>query len=159
MTEQERMAQILERNQWVIEHQTEGLSHADSLLQLPFRSNCLNWILGHIVAYRDRMLRLLEEPLVLTDSEIEIYTRGSVPLTAGSDAFDLAKLVEASSEAEKRLLGAFDGVTEDKLGGIYDEERGTTIRARLEFLLWHETYHLGQLEVMRQRAGMDDAVI
>jgi uncharacterized damage-inducible protein DinB len=105
------------------------------------------------------MLRLLEEPLVLTDSEIEIYARGSDPLTAGSDALDLAKLVEASGEAKKRLLGAFEVVTEDKLGGIYDQERGTTIRARLEFLLWHETYHLGQLEVMRQRAGKDDAVI
>jgi hypothetical protein len=34
-----------ERNLGIIKAQTEGLSHADSLLQLPFRGNCLNWVL------------------------------------------------------------------------------------------------------------------
>ncbi len=32
----------LRRNLGIIQAQTKGLSHADSLLQLPFRGNCLN---------------------------------------------------------------------------------------------------------------------
>jgi hypothetical protein len=31
--------------------------------------------------------------------------------------------------------------------------------AALAGLLWHETYHLGQLELLRQLAGTDDALI
>jgi len=35
------------------------MSQADSLIQLPFRSNCMNWIVGHILTNRYNVLRLL----------------------------------------------------------------------------------------------------
>ena len=35
----------------------------------------------------------------------------------------------------------------------------TTLGERLVFLHWHETYHVGQLELLRQLAGTNDAVI
>ena len=55
---------MLARNLGVIERQTGGLTHADSMLQLPFRGNCLNWVLGHIMVYRDAMLKMADaEPL------------------------------------------------------------------------------------------------
>ena len=49
-----------ERNLHVIRLQTAGLSQADSLVQLPFRANCLNWVLGHLATNRCAVLRLLE---------------------------------------------------------------------------------------------------
>ena len=48
----EDLITALGRNLDVIKAQTKGLSHADSLLQLPFRGNCLNWVLGHIAGTR-----------------------------------------------------------------------------------------------------------
>ena len=33
--------------------QTNGLAHQDSLMQLPFRGNCMNWTLGHVLLCRD----------------------------------------------------------------------------------------------------------
>lgn len=53
------LIESLERNLYIIKVQTQGLTHADSLLQLPFRGNCLNWVVGHIAANRNTMLYFL----------------------------------------------------------------------------------------------------
>ena len=50
---------IFEINYNVIKQQVDGLTHEDSLLQLPFRGNCLNWVLGHILVSRNRALTLI----------------------------------------------------------------------------------------------------
>jgi hypothetical protein len=34
-----------------------------------------------------------------------------------------------------------------------------TVGKQITFLQWHETYHLGQLEPLRQLAGKNDKVI
>jgi uncharacterized damage-inducible protein DinB len=159
MNDQERMVEILERNQRVINEQSKDLTHADSLLQLPFRSNCFNWVLGHIVVCRDLMLTIMKEPAVLGDREAEVYERGSKPLSSGQDVVYLATLLASSRENVKRLSDAIRDVTEESLAEIYDEERGNTVQEWLEFLIWHESYHLGQLEILRQLAGKDDAII
>ena len=36
----------------------EGLTHADSMKQLPFPGNCMNWNIGHIMVYRDEYRNL-----------------------------------------------------------------------------------------------------
>ncbi len=53
------LAEAYGRNVEIIKLQTEGLSQADSLVQLPFRANCMNWIVGHIVTNRHSVLKLL----------------------------------------------------------------------------------------------------
>ena len=46
---------------YVVKQQVDDLTHEDSLLQPPFRGNCLNWVLGHIVVHRDKALVTLGE--------------------------------------------------------------------------------------------------
>ncbi len=46
----------LERNQGLIVKETYGMTHAESVPQLSFASNCMNWILGHLAEYRDALL-------------------------------------------------------------------------------------------------------
>ena len=48
----EMIHDLYKTNHWVVTNQTDDLTHDDSLLQLPFRGNCLNWILGHILVSR-----------------------------------------------------------------------------------------------------------
>jgi len=158
-TNQEKMISYLERQQWVIDKQSEGLTQTDSMLQLPFRSNRFNWVLGHIVVYRDKMLTLLKTSPVLESDESAIYRRGSEPLSTDEDSVEFEKLLKSSQESVDRLSSAIQNVSDEFLGEIYDEEHGTTILDRLDFLLWHENYHLGQLEILRQLAGKDDQII
>jgi len=47
------------RNVEIIKMQTENITQEESLIQLPFRSNCLNWVVGHVLANRCNILDLL----------------------------------------------------------------------------------------------------
>ena len=55
----QQLAEAFGRNANIVKMQAQGLSHADSLRQPPFRGNCLNWILGHLASNRDVILRSL----------------------------------------------------------------------------------------------------
>jgi len=61
------------RNVEIIKMQTEGLTHQDSLLQLPFRGNCLNWVVGHLLTNRCNIIRLLGEENPLPGIKISHY--------------------------------------------------------------------------------------
>ena len=157
--DKERANQTLDRHQWIIKAQAGELSHSDSLLQLPFRGNCFNWILGHVLVHRDIMLELLGESTLLGPKEHKLYGIESEPLTTEDDAVDFDQLLETARLSARELRDAISNASEDLFSSIFNEERGMTIQDRVEFLIWHETYHLGQLEILRQLAGKNDAVI
>ena len=71
---------ILRRNQESLLNAIEGLTDAEMLLQLPGECNCINWILGHIVSYRDGMLVDSGLRQYMQDDEIEMYAGGSEPI-------------------------------------------------------------------------------
>ncbi|NJN18967.1 MAG: hypothetical protein HC822_23270 [Oscillochloris sp.] len=62
--------------------QTKGLSHADSLAQLPVRANCMNWLIGHILANRNSVLRLLDAAPAVDPERLQIYQHESEPVGA-----------------------------------------------------------------------------
>lgn len=157
----EHLTNSFDRNLRIIQMQTDGLSHSDSILQAPFRANCLNWVLGHIAASRDSVLRMLGEDALLTKAETILYKRESDPVIGDGD--DVAPL--------ERLLGVLElgqeGITV-AMGRIKPEafseemqvgKRTMSLGERLHFLYFHDTYHTGQTELLRQLAGKDDKVI
>jgi uncharacterized damage-inducible protein DinB len=140
--------------------QVEGLSHADSLLQLPFRGNCLNWVLGHIVASRDGILKLLGETPIWSEEEAAAYGRGTEPITCDGDVHSLEKLLNDLVRSQQALIAALQRIPQEKLEKPIETFRGEkALGNHVAFLLWHEGYHVGQLELLRQLAGKDDAVI
>ncbi len=160
MIQPEKYISLFQRTHWIIKRQTEGLTHADSLLQLPFRANNMNWILGHIVASRNGALAALGEPPALDEKLAARYERDSEPITGDEDAvLPLAQLLTAVDDSQERMAAALDKMTPEELNVIFDKEHQNTLGDRLTFLHWHETYHVGQLEILRQLAGKDDKII
>jgi uncharacterized damage-inducible protein DinB len=159
MVTSNKLIELFERTHWVMVRQTEGLTHADSLLQLPFRGNCLNWILGHIMVGRDKVLQALDEAPLFEEAEGSRYQRGADPITGVESAISLERLLEALEESQERITTALKEAADESLDALVDVEKERTIRDRIEFLHWHETYHTGQLEILRQLSGVDDAVI
>jgi hypothetical protein len=148
------------QNLRIIEMQTDGLSHEDSLLQLPFRGNCLNWVLGHMVAGRNSALVLLDEPSLWSAADMSRYQTGSEAITRNEQALPLERLLADLSEAQRRIETALATASVDELAGpISFRGQEVPLAQALDGLHWHETYHLGQLELLRQLAGTDDAVI
>ncbi len=154
------LAKAYARNTYIIEKQAEGLSHADSLLALPFRGNCFNWVLGHILGGRDRVLKALGETPLLSEAETERYNRGSDPITEGEEhvaAFE--RLMANLKTTQERIEAGLNRITPEDLSVVRNEKTGHTVGQYIHFQYFHDTYHTGQTEALRQLAGKNDQVI
>jgi uncharacterized damage-inducible protein DinB len=144
----------------VIRMQTDGLSHKDSLLQPPFRGNCLNWVLGHILVGRNTALKLMQETLIWDEAETSRYRSGSEPITRDEQALPLDRLLVDLDRSQERITAALKCTTPEELATVVPF-RGSrrSLGQALASQHWHETYHTGQLELLRQLAGTDDAIV
>jgi uncharacterized damage-inducible protein DinB len=147
-------------NNRILHRQIDGLTHADSLVQPPVRGNCLNWILGHILVHRDYILDALGAEKLLDEKTTKRYDRESEPITEdGDDVVPFETLVALLDESLARISAALSGATAESLAADLPDGVMQTVGRTLDFLHWHETYHVGQTELLRQLAGKDDKVI
>lgn len=143
----------IERIDRIIKSKTENLTHTDSMKQLPFPGNCMNWNLGHLLVYRMQYLGLLDGTSQADPAEFALYGGGSQPLTDSDKAIPLPVLLERLDDASAQIIAALSALPPGRLSEWYDEEKGITIADRLNFyLVFHESYHAGQLELLRELA-------
>lgn len=161
MIEPADLVKAFERNTRIIEMQTDGLSHEDSLIQTEYNINCLNWVVGHVVHYRDEMLTLLGHQRVMAPDVSERYARESDPiLEDGPDVLPLDELVGLARNSQDRIADVLGSVTDEQLAEERTRgDRSSTVRSSVWFNYFHDTYHVGQTELLRQVAGVDDAII
>ena len=155
-----QLAEAFGRNVSLAQMQANGLSHEDSLQQLPFRGNCLNWVLGHMLVSRDDLLGWLGETPV-GGERANRYRRESDPVTGhAEDVLPLEKLLALLTTSQEKLAAAMAGLTEADLEReVLYGTRSAPLRNRIFFLYFHDTYHVGQTELLRQLTGVDDKVI
>lgn len=145
----------------LIKRQTEGLSHADSLTQTPYNINSLNWVLGHIAVNRDNVFRALGIEPLLTEAQTQRYIRDSEPVRQdGPDILRLEELLELLERGQAMIENEFNNLTPESLEReIKISHRSITLGSRLFGLYFHDTYHTGQTDLLRQVAGKNDKVI
>ena len=137
-------------NTWLIKRHTEGLTHEESLLQPPFPANCLNWILGHIVLRRNSALEVLGQISFWTPRIASSYQSGSAPITSAQEARELPLLLDDLEQTQDRITAALQAISEAELARIVESYRGSlAVWEQLTGLHWHETYHVGQLDLLR----------
>jgi hypothetical protein len=156
------LAEFYARNVQIIKMQSEGLTHEDSLIQLPFRANCFNWVVGHLLANRYNILELLGVENPRGDLDTGHYERESDPITGEEEGvLPLEELIHLLEEAQTRLEDTLAGESEDSLQRIapYRDRPEKPVAFWLLFLYFHDSYHVGQTEILRQAAGMDDKII
>ncbi|MGB3329336.1 MAG: DinB family protein [Thermomicrobiales bacterium] len=149
----------LERNHDILGMEVNGLSHADSLLQPQPRGNCLNWVVGHMAANRDIMLQALGAPTVFAAGTLDHYQRGSAPILADEEGVQpLEDLVAGFATQGERLQASLAAATDAELASpsLLD---GMNVVESVQFLAWHESYHMGQTSLLRQLSGVNDTVI
>jgi uncharacterized damage-inducible protein DinB len=138
-----------------------GVTHEESLQQPEPAGNCLNWVLGHLVATRSAFLRGLGGEPVWTQEECRPYDRHAPPIGDDSAATPLAEIWKAYDLSQERLLTAVAGLTPERLvAPVPAELRGgpaKTVGALLAFLGVHDAYHTGQTGVLRRLLGKPPA--
>jgi len=161
MITKEQLAEGFGLNIRLIKLQTAGLSHADSLIQTPYKINCMNWVLGHIAVNRDNLMRLIEAEPLLSETETQRYKSESDPIIEdGADIMQLEKLLEVLTTGQTRIAAALDALSEADLSDeIQVGERMMPLGTRLHGFYFHDTYHTGQTDLLRQIAGANDKVV
>ena len=135
----------------VLKMHTDGFSHAESMKQLPFPGNCINWNVGHLLVFRELYLGAIDGFTKPTSSDLTLYGAGSEPLTDSSKAIPFEALLERFNESTDRLQDIFQSLPVERLSEPYESIRGTTLGDYLQFyVVVHESYHLGQLAILRE---------
>ena len=160
MLRKDQLVRAFERNVRVVEAQAEGLDHGDSLLQTEFRINCFNWTVGHLISSRDDLLEALGAQPLFGD-ELDRYRRESEPiLEDGPGVLPFDRLLAMLRESQGRIGEVLANASEEALvAEVTVGERTTTPASRAFFHFFHDTYHTGQTELLRQVAGVGDSVI
>ena len=137
----------------IVKGKTEGLTHAESMLQLPFPGNCMNWNIGHILVYRMQYLGVIDGSSQPDPDEFAIYGAGSDPLTDSDKAIPLETLLERLGGSSEKVIASLEKMPAEKFAEVLDAESGTTVDDRLQFyMMFHEAYHAGQLELLQELA-------
>ena len=150
------------RNVEIIKMQTENITQEESLIQLPFRSNCLNWVVGHVLANRCNILDLLGADDLRPGVDLDQYERESDPVLGEAEGvLHLEELIHHLEESQLRLAAALEKETEESLQRLapYRDRPEREVAFWIFFLYFHDSYHVGQTEILRQAAGKDDKII
>jgi hypothetical protein len=157
------LANMYEFSYGAIKRNLEDLSNEESLFQPPGAGNCLNWVLGHVVAARNTVLKLAGSAPLVGEEVTAYYVRGSKPLQPGDKVPDLATLRGILSDTQHRLIPALAALSDDALRQpVPDQMRRPpltgTVGEALIRLHYHEGYHNGQMGLLRRLVGREGAI-
>ena len=146
----------------VVRLNVDGLSHEDSLIQPRPGGNCLNWVVGHLLAIYHHVLPLLGQAPVMPMNVLKRYDRGSPPIRNAAEAVDFAELKSAWDECSRRVDLGLAGLTAEVLAAPAPASPGNepndTVGSLLSTISWHQAYHCGQTGILRRAAGKDGAI-
>ena len=155
MNQSQIFATILRRNQNSLASAVDDITHTESLLQLPGKSNCMNWILGHIVVYRDGMLAGIRQPTFFPASQTKLYAARSQPITPESKSVRLNKLLKLLDKSHDALMVWLESNPKGlrkKTPEDIQPRKGVTVVEHFAELCWHESNHVGELHALRELA-------
>ena len=139
---------------------TADLTHQDSLVQPSTGGNCLNWVVGHIVVSRNRILEILGREPVWNDERASRYARSTEPIVGDDDTvapFD--EILAAYEAAQQEIVDGLSEMSPEELSVLepwFGEDAPKAVV--LAGLVFHETYHVGQTGVLRRVAGRQGAI-
>jgi uncharacterized damage-inducible protein DinB len=122
----------------------------------------LNWVLGHIVFYRGSMLKIIGLGPAFEGEPAVLYRRGSQP--DGTEQYlDLATLRGLLSDAHQELIPALSALSVEELNRNVPQDPArpqppSSIGNALARLSFHETYHAGQIGLLRRIVGKEGAI-
>lgn len=149
----------------VVQKNTEGVTQEESLIQPAPGGNCMNWVVGHLLAIYNKALPMMGQEPVRVAADLDRYDRYSAPLRDAADvanAADFRGLVEGFTEATRRFDAGLAGLTPEALDQpVADSPSGNpdeTVRSLLATISMHQSYHAGQTGILRRIAGKEGAI-
>ena len=140
----------------------KDVTDEDALSQPRPGGNCIQWVLAHIVATRDQIGRMIGSEPVLPETLRQRFSRPAAPIVDRTDARLLADWIADFDRSQERLGAAIAALPDERLHATFDGSklpgRPTTLAEALAFFHFHESYHIGQLGLLRRLAGKEGAI-
>ncbi len=90
------------------------------------------------------------------EEEIGLYKTGSAPITDAKQGLMLGRLLADLDETQELIVARLGQISPEDLAEIVDTRFGERpVGQHIAGLHWHETYHTGQLEILRELASSD----
>lgn len=137
----EEVKLIMKYNDFVFNKNLEEISNEDSLTVPDDRVNMMNWVAGHLVNSRDDLLEDAGRQRILQPEYSKYYGRGK-KLTGTDVAID----IDTIKKDYKRLTDEINKILEEG-----DDEKDQ----KVAFFMFHESYHTGQLGILRKLLGKE----
>ena len=157
----EDYAKMLQGEHEIMCQQTADLSHVDSLLQPQPGGNCLNWVMGHLAVNLTEVLAILGGVLPENLPDLTRYRIGSKPIKGDEEGLLLLQdLIDTYTRLNNAVVRQLENMSDADFEQEIDFWQGTKRRGYVAFFyFFHNTYHLGQLEQLRNLAGKTEKVI
>ena len=123
----------------------ENINHEESMLYPAQGGNCMNWMLGHILEYRNRMLVVLNEEPIWNNEAVSCYKRGTNGISEKENFLQWQQLLNHLSQTQISISKALKEIEINEPDKIKSFAQ----------LLAHESYHTGQIGLLRRVLGKE----
>lgn len=158
----EALAIQLAFSDFTLQGNLAGVTHEQSLRSAREGGNSINWVLGHMLSSRGSMLRLLGLEPLLGEDHGKLYGRGTGAIGPDSACVSLERLRELWAQSQTSLTGALGDASAEQLERcvpkLFQPEEDEPVGIQLAQLVFHESYHAGQLGVIRRNLGLSAAI-
>ncbi|HWS72688.1 MAG TPA: DinB family protein [Thermoanaerobaculia bacterium] len=157
----ETITEQLQFAQWAATKNLEEMTHGDSIVRPTGGGNDFNWVLGHVISGRNRILPAFGEQPFWDSERTQAYAMASSEDTAQRAPLDeLRQALATSLDRVMAGLGrADDALLDGKAPFSPANNPNETLRSLLMKMVVHESYHIGQLGALRRAAGKQGAIV
>ncbi len=138
----------------------DGISDAEAEMFPQPAGNSINWIAGHVLVSRERLLSRFGHAGSLPPAAVDYYVRGAKP--SGKPPVPLAELkagLVRSQEALQNVLATVDEATLAAAAPFSPlPDPNETILSLLGKFVIHDSYHSGQMGIARRLLGKEGAI-
>ncbi|MEM8962382.1 MAG: DinB family protein [Acidobacteriota bacterium] len=133
----------------------DGISHEESMQLQPSGASCVNWIVGHVVRARTEAVECLGHESPVSRATLDAY-RPAQPWNPDG-ALSLDTLIAHLDSLRDALDAGLAGLTPEgaatKAPFSPTNNPDETLGSLMAVFLFHESYHVGQVGVLRRLLG------
>ena len=147
---------LFEFNQMTMTRLLADVSHDESLREIAPDGKCINWILGHAIFARGKLLTVLGfEPAWYKD-QMAVYgggDDGKFSVKTAKPLADLQRLLDQTLSILSETLPKIGSALNDPCDVLPHVSEGGTVADRVGAFACHEAYHVGQIGLLRRLLG------
>lgn len=146
----ESLVTAFTRNANYVHTHLNSITHIESLMQPPAKGNCILWIMGHIVCYRNYILKALGLSPIMPEDTLKRFDKDSEPVLGEEEGLPrLEQLMDAYDKSQTMIIDALRGMTYEQGSAPYSETGAPRAEVVMSYMR-HESYHAGQFELLRE---------